>query len=445
MLDRMLTFERALRDAGVPVSTGEGLDAFRGLGHVPVTNRGTFKTLLAATMVKSVKHRDAFDVLFDLYFGTSPGVVPVRDGPVDSLDDFLVELSDAIASGDDTALEGFARRAVAAFGRVESSPSGDWYSLYQVLRTLDLQVVAGKVARAHAQESENERDAMLRREQFDRRVDAFKARLLRDTRRRVAQLRGPDAVARYAVRPPLEDVALLSATPEEMAALRRAVRPLARKLAARLSMRRRSARQGSLDVRRTMRRSLSTGGVPFEPTFRRPAPHRPELFVLCDISGSVARFARFGLMLTHALGAQFQRVRSFAFVDAVDEITHLFATDDFAAAVEQMQRQADVVACDGRSDYGTALAQFLDRFGGELSPKTTVLVLGDARTNYRTPNERALQEITRRARRVYWLNPEPLADWDSGDSVASVYAAYVDKMVEVRTVRRLEEFIASEL
>lgn len=439
----MLAFERALRDAGIPVSVSEGLDALRALEHISVSRRADFKATLATTMIKNDLHRDAFDVLFDLYFATAPGGAEMPGS--ESLDDFLGELGDAVAAGDAGTLGDLARRAVDAFGRVETSPSGDWYSYYQAVRTLDLPIVVGNLVRSSGEEGESERDAMLRREEFERRVGAFKEALLRETRRRVAARRGPEAVAQYAVRPPLEDLAFLSATQEEMAALRRAIRPLARKLAARVAMKRRRARRGSLDVRKTLRRSLSTGGVPLEVSFRRRPPHRPELFVLCDISGSVSRFARFGLMLTHALAAQFQRVRSFAFVDTVDEITKLFEHEDFAEAVERMHRDADVVRLDGHSDYGSALEHFWERYGNDLSPKTTVLILGDARTNYRATKSWALGEIAGRARHVYWLNPEPHADWDGGDSTASGYAALVDKMVEVRTLRQLEDFIATEL
>ncbi len=198
-------------------------------------------------------------------------------------------------------------------------------------------------------------------------------------------------------------------------------------------------------MRRTVRRSLSTGGVPFDTAFRHRAPHRPELFVLCDISGSVSRFARFALMLVHALSAQFTKVRSFAFIDTLDEVTRLFEHEDFVTAVDRMNSEANVTWLDGHSDYGTSIEKFLKNHGKDLGPRSTVLILGDARNNYRATKEHALQEIARRARHVYWLNPEPIADWDTGDSVASEYAVHVDKMVEIRNLRGLENFIAHEL
>jgi uncharacterized protein with von Willebrand factor type A (vWA) domain len=183
--------------------------------------------------------------------------------------------------------------------------------------------------------------------------------------------------------------------------------------------------------------------VPLDIAFKHKPPHKPELFVLCDISGSVARFARFALMLTHSLAAQFSRVRSFAFVDTIDEVTRFFEHEDFFAAIDAMNAGAEVVWHDGHSDYGTSLARFLETYGRDVGPKTTLLILGDARNNYRDRKTWALKELSDRARHSYWLNPEGRQDWDTGDSTASEYAAYVDKMVEVRNVRQLEDFIAN--
>ena len=448
MLDRLLEFAGTLRDNGIPVSIGEELDAVRALGHVGFDERAAVKSALAATMIKSDAYRDAFDTLFDLFFGTGrgPGAIEERDDEdvVPSIEVLRDELFDALAGGDAGAAGDVARRAVAAFGRLQSSPSGDWYSNYQTLRTLDLGALLARFEREIQEQDLPPLEARLRRDEFRRRIEAFRASALAETRRRVAERRGPQAVARYAVSPVLEDLPFLSAT-ADLTEMRRAVRPLARKLATRVAMKRRRARRGALDVRKTFRHSLSTGGVPFDTAFRHRAPHRPELFVLCDVSSSVARFARFGLMLTHALAAQFSRVRSFAFVDTVDEVTRFFEHEDFIEAVDRMNREAQVVSHDGHSDYGLVLEEFQARHGRDVGPKATLLILGDARNNYRGRRTWALKELSANARHTYWLNPEPIADWDTGDSAATEYAAHVDKMVEVRTLRQLEDFIAREL
>jgi uncharacterized protein len=219
------------------------------------------------------------------------------------------------------------------------------------------------------------------------------------------------------------------------------VQPLARKLATRLAVKRKRARDGRLDVRRTLRASLATGGVPAAPAFKARHVHRPELVVLCDVSGSVAAFARFTLLLCHALQGQFSRVRSFAFIDTVDEVTALLAAGDPVEAISGLAAKADLVRLDGHSDYGHAFERFLGVYGDAVTPRSTVLVLGDARNNYRAANAWALAEVHRRARRVYWLNPEPVVSWDSGDSIAGTYARHCDRMVECRTLRQLAAFV----
>ena len=440
MLDRLVALTDALRDAGVPVSVSETTDAATCLEHIDMADRTAFRAALAASLIKDESHRAAFDILFELYFGSGPAVeVPTDSGDGGELAD---ELVDALASGDQGQLRDLARRAVTRFGRLERSRSRDWFSHYEVVRALELDTLAGRMA-AEA-EGETRLERRLVQEELERRIRWFRRETLMETRRRVAAHRGPEAVAAYAVEPLPENVNFLSAM-ADVAQLRKAVRPLARKLATRLSMKRKRAARGQLDVRRTIRHSLSTGGVPLDVHLRNRAPHRPEVFILCDVSGSVGRFSRFALMLTHALSAQFSKIRSFAFVDALDEVTKHFASEDFAAAIRSMNAEAKVVGGDGHSDYGASLGSFLERFGGEVGPKTTLLVLGDARTNYRNDNAWALRELSRRAHRSYWLNPEPQQDWDTGDSVASRYAAHVDAMVEVRNLRQLETFIADKL
>ncbi|HEV3472927.1 MAG TPA: VWA domain-containing protein [Actinomycetota bacterium] len=446
MLDRVLEFTGALRDAGIPVAISESLDALRSLDHIELGERHRVRAAFAASIVKSDAHREAFDLLFDLYFGTGRGPEALDiDDRVDgssSTEELLDDLSAALTSGDTGMLGGIARRAVASLGRLQGG-SRDWYSNYEVMRALDLNSL---VARTEAAIPDHltalERRLMV--DEIRRRAEEFRSLVLAETRRRVAEHRGAKAVASYAVKPLPADINFLSAT-ADMAELRRAIRPLARKLATRIAMKRRRSTRGHLDVRRTVRRSLSSGGVPIEPALRHRAPHRPELFVLCDVSSSVSRFARFALMLTHALSSQFSRVRSFAFVDTIDEVTRFFDDEDFVAAVERMNDEAVVVSDDGHSDYGVVLERFNDTYGRDVGPKTTLLILGDARTNYRMRRPEALKALSSSARHTYWLNPEPIYDWDTGDSAASEYAAHVDDMVEVRNLRQLEDFIATRL
>lgn len=448
MLDRLLELTDALRGAGVPVAVSEEIDALKAIKHVDFVDRHDVRAALAATLIKSDSHRLAFETLFDLYFGTGRGPDAFEehdaDMPPASAGELADELFEALMSGDGSAMRDIARRAVAQFGRLQNSPSGDWYSNYQVMRALDLQSLLDRFDASDPSLEASDLERRLQRDDFEARVAEFRRMSLAETRRRVAEQRGPAAVARYAVSPVLEDLPFLSAT-ADMAELKKAVRPLARKLATRVAMKRRRSTRGTLDIRRTVRHSMSTGGVPFNTVLRHRVPHRPELFVLCDVSSSVARFARFSLMLTHALAAQFSRVRSFAFVDSIDEVTRFFEHEDFVAAVDRMNSEAAVVRQDGHSDYGSVLEDFWETYGNDIGPKTTLLILGDARNNYRARRAHALKALSKKARHTYWLNPEPIGDWDTGDSAASEYAAHVDRMVEVRTLRQLESFIAREL
>lgn len=443
MLQRLLDLGQALRNAGVPVAISETMDAAHTLEHIPVIERATFKAALAATLIKSSSHRPAFDTLFELYFGTGESAAE-DNTETQSREEFIEELVAALQAGDTAGLADLARRAVTRFGRLDSARSKDWFSHYEVVRALELNTLVARMRQGGQEVGGSSLAVRLADDEFERRLRWFRQETLTETRRRVAQQRGPEAVAAYAVGPLPEDLNFLSAT-ADMTELRKAVRPLARKLATRISMKRRRAARGQLDIRKTVRHSLSSGGVPLETYFRNRAPHRPEVFILCDLSSSVARFSRFALMLTHALSAQFSKVRSFAFIDSIDEVTRHFATEDFSAAIKDMNAGANVVGGDGHSDYGASLGSFLERYGAEVGPKTTLLILGDARTNYRADNAWALKELAQRAHHSYWLNPEAKHDWDTGDSVAARYAAHVDAMVEVRNLRQLENFIAQKL
>lgn len=156
----------------------------------------------------------------------------------------------------------------------------------------------------------------------------------------------------------------------------------------------------------------------------------------------MATFSRFTLQFTHAMSAQFSKLRSFAFVDTVDEVTDFFGPGvDFGSALHRVTTEAEVVWMDGHSDYGNALETFLVRYGSQITPRTTIIVTGDARNNYRPPREAALGDIAKQARALIWLNPEPISYWDTGDSAMSHYGRHCDSVHEVRTLAQLESFI----
>jgi uncharacterized protein with von Willebrand factor type A (vWA) domain len=238
-----------------------------------------------------------------------------------------------------------------------------------------------------------------------------------------------------------ENVEFLRASGDQLRSMRRVVQPLARTLATRLAARRRRSRAGAIDLRKTLRKSMSTGGVPIDLVLRKPRPARPELVVLCDVSGSVAGFSHFTLLLVHALRQQFSRVRVFAFIDTSDEVTHMFGPDaDLAVAIQRITREAGVYTRDGHSDYGNAFVSFIQEHPNVLSPRSSLLVLGDGRTNYRDPATDVLAHMVTASRHAHWLNPEPKHLWGSGDSAAPRYQEVIT-MHECRSAKQLATVI----
>ena len=257
--------------------------------------------------------------------------------------------------------------------------------------------------------------------------------------------RGAEALARSVRRPLPEDLDVMHATRDELAQMHRALVPLSRKLAVRLARKRRRGHRGALDLRRTVRASMSTGGVPITPIFKPPRPAKPEIFVIADVSGSVASFARFTLLLVHAISSQFRKVRSFVFVDGLDEATRFFEeTQDPQEAVLRINTEADVVWVDGHSDYGRALHALPRALRPRrLAPNERARARRRAEQLPRRRRPGCSTTCGRRARAVYWLNPEPQGYWNSGDSIVATYAPHCDAVVECRTLRQLEKFVGT--
>lgn len=431
-------FLAGLRSADVPVAMADALDARRALGVIDWRQRWQVREALAACVLDQPGHRATFDRLFDVYFPASPGAEAGPREPGDLLD----ALAAAITEGDTEAMQRLADEAVATFGAVARRDGLIGYQGHRVTRAVKPGGLRRRLLEAEGLSDDVEDlDARLRRAEVDRSVQAWQDAVEEAVRRRLAEVDGAERTARSLGEPLPEDRDLLRVSAAEADAVRAAVRPLARRLAARLASKQRRARRGQLDARRTLRHSMTTGGVPIDPVLARRRPHRPELVLVCDVSSSVAEFARFTLMLCHAIQGQMARVRSFAFVDALDEITGLFAGDDAEEAFTRLSTDARVVRFDGRTDYRAAFAGLDRDYRDAITPRSTVIVLGDARNNYRPAGSDELAVLAGRAKRLYWLNPEPRAQWDGGDSLAGAYARHADQMVECRTLRQLAGFV----
>jgi uncharacterized protein with von Willebrand factor type A (vWA) domain len=466
-LDVLQGFVHELRIVGLPVSMTENLDAMRAVGHVDVADRELLRTGLAATLVKHERHRKAFDTVFNVYFslfsaGIDPedaafltpepadaGAVDVEGGAGSAMsrEELIELLLAALARADRDAMRRLAAVAVQLFAGMEPGrPVGGTYYLYRTLRALDLEGIAARLlemARERGEVGEGELGERLAREELESRLRDLRELVEDEIRRQLVADRGMEAMARTLRKPLPEDVEFMHASRDEMVALQRAVYPLTRALAARLAQRRRRRHRGALDFRKTVRASLSYGGVPAEPKFRHPHPSKPEIMVVADISGSVASFARFTLMFVYAMASQFSKVRSWVFIDGIDEVTRFFTeSDDVADAVRRVNVEADVVWVDGHSDYGHALEVFHQRHFHEVTPKSSFILLGDARNNYHASGAWVVDRIQQKARHTYWLNPEPRGYWDTGDSIASEYAPYCEGVYECRNLRQLQQFVA---
>jgi hypothetical protein len=453
-----------LRKVGVPISVSENIDAVSALRVVSLGDREEVKTTLGSVLVKDKEHQSAYDAIFDIYFsdgrpledllGEEPGSRGSRQtesgsgaGALDALDDAALRelLVKSLGDGESALTRLIAQVMVNRHAGIQPgrAVAGTYY-LFRTMRAVDPDRVLARLAERHTAGGGTP-DALGRRlliEEGERRVARFRAEVEAEIRRRLVADRGADAVAKTLRKPLPEDVDFLTASSQQVTDMRDIIGPMTRKLAARLAEKRLHRRRGALDFRRTVRASMSTGGVPLTPLFKKPRPSKPELIVLADISGSVSTFAAFTLQLTYALRSEFSKVRSFVFVDGVDEVTDILSdSDNILEATKRINAEARGVWLDGRSDYGNVLETFWEHHGKQVRSRTSVLLLGDARTNYHSSGAVVVKRIAQVAGYLYWLNPEPAAAWDSGDSVMREYAPFCDGVFECRNVRQLRRFI----
>ena len=479
LLDTHVGFLAALRRAGLAVSLAEGLDALHALGRAGWGERETVRATYAATLVKRQPQRVTFDALFDLYWPrmVGNGVVAGADqvvgldeaaaGTLGELDEATLaallaergdvatpgelrdnpealarardELVDALLAGEAYALAEAAVEGVARFGMLRGRGAGmsSWSAFSTLQRIHPEQLISRVVAALVAGGMDRERAGVV----ATRRVEEYVRHVEAEARRRVSEEKGPDHMARATVRPTIDRLDFLSARRSDLEEMRREIYPLARRLAVRLAKEQHAVRRGPLDVRRTVRASISTGGVPVVTHHRPRRPRRTDLVVLCDVSGSVAHFASFTLMLVYALRESFGAVRAFTFVDDVTEVTeHFRAGGDVREAMAGLSESIAHAARVGRTNYGRVFDRFLAEHGDALGPKSSLLVLGDARSNHADLRLDALAELAGGVRHAWWLNPEHARQWGSGDSAALEYGRVVP-MSECRNLTQLAQFV----
>jgi hypothetical protein len=451
---RIVELGEELRSEGVQVGTSALLDAFAAIEQVGWEDQATFREALAATLAKSPEDRRVFELVFDRFFfraaelaalehgvkEQAPGAAGDEDaegaaaGDLDGerdldLDALRAQIAAALRDGSEGQMRDLARLAIAAFGRHGTGSGVIGVDVQRIRRRLGL--------RSEPQPDLPEDDP--RREGLPRdRLRKFEQMLRRELER--GQI---ERTEQLPPKRPLSELdrALPTGAAQDLAEVHKVVAQLKRRLKTQGQEHRGQRRRVHVDVRRTMRASLETGGVPIVIKTRPVRPRRPEIFVLCDVSTSVTSASVFFLSVLHALHDAFRKMRSFVFIERVSEVTDVFEHErDFAAVSEAVSRDAGVADISGYTDYGRVWNEFVQLVEDDLHPRATVIVLGDARTNGRDPRADLFAEITRKAGRTFWLNPEPRLYWNYGDSVIAAYEEHCEAF-ECWTTGHLEEFV----
>ncbi len=403
-----------------------------------------------------------FNLLFDLHFAGTGSSEP---GPFAGLsdDELGAARRAAITSGDPVVLRQLADEYVRRFAALEpGAPVAGVFAMIAASSAANLDTIRAELLAAGQGEGQgqggdgaggggggggwNTAGAALRerlgRAEADRAVEAFRAELQAAIRRALVADRGARAVSKTMRVRLAEDIDIATASAAELEAMVASIGPLAHQLSKILAQQ--EYRKRRLSVRRTLHLAMGTGGVPFRIGTEPTPPPKPEIVVLCDVSGSVATFSRFTLNLLIALDSRLSRLRAFSFVDGLSEITELVSEARSAGRqLSQAEAARGAVRWNGSSDYGHVLRDFARDYGRQFSRRTVVLVVGDARTNYLDPAPGALAQVADHVGKLYWLNPEPRRYWNQGDSVMARYAPLCDQVRECSTLRQIADFVRS--
>lgn len=424
-------FLRALRASDVLVSTAESIDAHRAVVEVGFADRDVLRDALCVTLAKTAEEVARFERCFDTFFSRDPFPLSTQDRPSDG--DRSDTLAQMLLNGDVAGLA----QAMEAAGA--DAGAGDIQLRAQqnliVRRMLDgmglreVEARIGALSEAAAAEDREtaQRLADGRRELFVQ-ANRFVERQARLKTGQTARRLRESILARQA---------FSSVEPEDFRAMEALVKRMAKRLASRYARRRRLARVGRLNIRRTIARSMAHGGVPFEIVWKARTIHRPKIAVLCDVSRSVASAAQFLLLFLYSLNEVVERLDAFAFSDRAVCVNDLLEDETVDDAITLILDRIGLRP----TSYGAALEDFTALMGNGLDRRTTVIILGDGRSNFSDPRLDLMRAITERSRAVIWLNPEPETYWDQGDSRMDAYRRFCTVAKTCHTLSVLERII----
>ena len=455
MKEHILEFVNILRGSGIRISTEEALDSVRGLEHVDLGRREQFRTLLRVTLVKKAEDLAAFDRLFDLYFRAFEVpdellAAPALDAELrETLQEVLEQMNGAISPW----LKMLAREGLPMLAAALTEAAGR-AGLRDIRYPLQASQFAQKLRSEFGMENWSQElghlmgrleDAGVGGQARERLEEDFNARidLFREMVREYVERQIKARVEKQKDQTPdrgLMEKSFGALSDWEIRSMESTVRDLTRKIRDEASLRQRRNRRGRFSLKQTLRKSLRYGGVPLEIAFRKRKKTKARIVVLCDVSSSVWNASRFMLHLLYSLQDQFDKVRSFVFVDELGEITDSFDRQDVSKAIETALSGAGI-AYNRYTDYGSVFEQFCDQHMDAVNRKTTFIVIGDGRTNFFFPGEQHLGRIRRRARRVIWLNPENPGFWRIGDCMMHRYGKHSDEVRECRNLTHLIRFV----
>jgi uncharacterized protein len=462
MEEKLVEFANLLRQNGLRVSVAEVLDAFNASDLTGLGERDIFRSALRATMVKRASEVPVFDELFDLYFsGLGEIIKQAGQGVQDALsmsdEEFqqfleqmeemlknqgkeLSELAKALLSNNNGQLEKMLREAArnARLGNIERTIE-EAYFARALARELGLDRLERELEEFREHLDKGEHGQRARMEEFlQRRLQALQDIIRRYVRvereKRDLKTRESDRMQQ------LSEKSFLYLTPQEIEKMNEAIARLAQRLKNIIAVRRRLAKKGRFDIKKTLRTNLVYGGVPFKLRFDRRKKEKPQVVILCDVSDSVRNVSRFMLQFVYSLQDLYSKVRSFIFVAEIGEITEHFRDNDIKDALDIALR-GDLINVYAHSNFGYAFRTFTQDYIGAVNKKTTVIVLGDGRNNYNLPHDWCLREIRGRAKQLIWLNPESKNTWGFGDSEMERYGPHCDMVEECRNLNQLYHVI----